>query len=62
MSALNAAVLGQDGDPFYGSGALAEQVKSKRLCLHASELTLPHPSKSELLRFESQEAFPDWGS
>ena len=51
-----------DGDPFYGIGALADQVKSKRLCLHASELTLPHPSKSELLRFESQEAFPDWGS
>lgn len=49
-----------DGDPFYGIGALADQVTGKRLCLHAAELTLPHPSKSELLRFESQEAFPDW--
>ena len=49
-----------DGDPFYGIGALANQVEGKRLCLHAAELTLAHPSKSEILRFESQEVFPNF--
>ena len=46
-----------DGDPFYGIGALANQVKDKRLCLHAAELTLEHPTKSKLLHFECPESF-----
>ena len=46
-----------EGDPFYGTGGLCNQSKSVRLCLHASELTLPHPTKGKLLHFESEPNF-----
>lgn len=52
--------LAIDGDPFYAPGGLSNQVKGKRLCLHAAELTLPHPTKSKLLHWECAPEFPRW--
>ncbi len=48
-----------EGDPFYGIGGLCNQVPGKRLHLHASEITFPHPTKSEILHFESDPEFFD---
>ncbi len=47
------------GDPFYGFGGLCNQVAGKRLCLHASEITFPHPTRSEIFHFESSPEFFD---
>ncbi len=46
-----------EGDPFYGFGGLCNQVAGQRLHLHASEITFPHPTKSEILHFESNPEF-----
>jgi len=59
LHCAHAAGLGVsiDGDPFYGSRGLADQIDSRRLCLHAAELTLPHPRQSTILHLESPADF-----
>ncbi len=47
-----------DGDSFYGSRGILAEEKASRLCLHAAELTIPHPSTGIPVHFEAPEAFP----
>lgn len=48
-----------DGDPFYGSdGLLAEDPAHSRLCLHATELTIPHPTTGMPITFSAAPDFP----
>ena len=56
----HAAGLGQaiDGDPFYGPLGLRGESRATRLCLHAEELTLPHPETGEVMTFEAPADFP----
>ena len=47
-----------DGDSFYGSRGILAEEKTSRLCLHAAELTIPHPTTGIPVHFEAAEAFP----
>lgn len=47
-----------DGDSFYGRRGILAEEKTSRLCLHAAELTIPHPSTGIYVHFEAEEAFP----
>lgn len=47
-----------DGDSFYGSRGILAEAKTSRLCLHAAELTIPHPTTGIPVHFEAAEAFP----
>ncbi len=47
-----------DGDSFYGSRGILAEEKTSRLCLHAAELTIPHPTTGIPVHFEAAEGFP----
>ena len=47
-----------DGDSFYGPMGLMAEVPGIRLCLHAAELTLPHPVTGISVHFEAPSDFP----
>lgn len=47
-----------DGDPFYGHPGLLGERRTTRLCLHAAEITLPHPTKGTVLHIECEPDFP----
>lgn len=48
-----------DGDPFYGHLGLLGERRTTRLCLHAAELTLPHPTKAgSVVHVECEPDFP----
>lgn len=47
-----------DGDSFYGSRGILAEEKTSRLCLHAAELTIPHPSTGIPVHFEAPDVFP----
>ena len=47
-----------DGDAFYGRPGLLGETPATRLCLHAAELTLPHPVTGLTMTFEAPSAFP----
>lgn len=49
-----------DGDPFYGMEGLAAEDPHYRLCLHAAELTLPHPKTGGVMHWEAPADFPVW--
>jgi len=49
-----------DGDPFYSRLGLEGESADTRLCLHAAELTLPHPASGEILHIEAPQDFPDF--
>ncbi len=55
QAGLNAAI---DGDPFYGPPGLLGELPGSRLCLHAAELTLPHPDTGIPMTFTAEAHFP----
>lgn len=52
--------LAIDGDSFYGPMGILAEVSGIRLCLHAAELTLPHPRTGVPVHFEAPADFPDF--
>ena len=52
--------LAIDGDSFYGPMGILAEVSWIRLCLHAAELTLPHPRTGVPVHFEAPADFPDF--
>lgn len=51
--------LAIDGDPFYGPlGLRGEDPHYSRLCLHATELTIPHPTTGMPMTFRAPADFP----
>ena len=59
MLAAHALGLGMpiDGDPFYGRLGMLAEDPSVRLCLHAVELTLEHPTTGEPLHITADPEF-----
>ena len=58
LSQMNAAVMGRDGDPFYGTRGLLEETREHRLCLHAASLRITHPMTGRPLEITAPFDFP----